>query len=68
MLSPMDSLRRAVEIFTLCLILVGFLAGPASAQLDPDDDPNEYDNPDVFTTPVISEFMASNGSEMLVYS
>jgi len=54
---------RAVEIFTLCLVLVVFLAGPASAQLDPDDDPNEYDNTDLFTTPVISEFMASNGSK-----
>jgi hypothetical protein len=49
--------------FSLCLILVGFLAGPAAAQLDPDDDPNEYDNPVVFTTPVISEFMANNGSK-----
>jgi hypothetical protein len=54
---------RAIGIFSLCLILVGFLAGPAAAQLDPDDDPNEYDNPVVFTTPVISEFMASNGSK-----
>jgi hypothetical protein len=54
---------RAIGIFSLSLILVGFLAGPAAAQLDPDDDPNEYDNPVVFTTPVISEFMASNGSK-----
>ena len=54
---------RAVEIFSLCLVLVAFLACPASAQLDPDDDPNEYDNQDIFTTPVISEFMASNGSK-----
>jgi len=55
---------RAVEIFSLFLVLVAFLAGPASAQPDPDDDPNEYENPDVFTTPVISEFMASNGSKV----
>ncbi|HUT46177.1 MAG TPA: lamin tail domain-containing protein, partial [Sedimentisphaerales bacterium] len=55
---------RAVEIFSLFLVLVAFLAGPASAQLDPDDDPNEYDNQDIFTTPVISEFMASNGSKV----
>ena len=54
---------RIVEIIAFCLVLAGFLAGPAAAQLDPDDDPNEYDNPDVFTTPVISEFMASNGSK-----
>ena len=54
---------RAVEIFSLCLISAGFLAGPASAQLDPDDYPNENNNPVVFTTPVISEFMASNGSK-----
>jgi len=54
---------RAVEIFSLCLVLAGFLAGPACAQPDPGDDPNEYDNTDVFTTPVISEFMASNGSK-----
>jgi len=76
MLSPWDSairrayrhLRRAVEIFSLCLVLVAFLAlpqvtGPAYAQPDPGDDPNEYDNKDIFTTPVISEFMASNGSK-----
>jgi hypothetical protein len=54
---------RAVAMFSLCLILVGFLAGTAAAQPGPDDDPNEYDNPVVFTTPVISEFMASNGSK-----
>ena len=55
---------RAVGIFSLSLMLVAFLACPASAQLDPDDDPNEYENQDVFTTPVISEFMASNGSKV----
>jgi hypothetical protein len=54
---------KAVEIFSLCLILAVFSAGPVFAQLDPDDDPNEYNNPDVFTTLVISEFMASNGSK-----
>ncbi|MHC4324395.1 MAG: lamin tail domain-containing protein, partial [Planctomycetota bacterium] len=54
---------RAVEIFSLCLILTGFLACPASAQPDPGDDPNEPDNQQVFTTPVISEFMAGNGSK-----
>jgi len=53
---------RTVEIFSLSLILAGFLACPAFAQPDPGDDPNEYANTDVFTTPVISEFMASNGS------
>jgi len=54
---------RAVEIFSLCLVLVAFLAGPASAQPDPGDDPNEYENQEIFTTPVISEFMASNGGK-----
>ena len=54
---------RAFEIFSLCLVLVVFLAGPACAQPDPGDDPNEYENQNVFTTPVISEFMASNGSK-----
>jgi hypothetical protein len=68
---------RPIGILSLSLILVGFLAGPTAAQIDPDDDPNEYegphfaeisqngspDNPVVFTTPVISEFMASNGSK-----
>ena len=49
--------------FLLSLILAGFLAGSASAQPDPGDDPNEYANQDIFTTPVISEFMASNGSK-----
>ena len=55
--------NRESTMFTLCLVLVTFLAGPASAQPDPGDDPNEYENQDVFTTPVISEFMASNGSK-----
>jgi hypothetical protein len=58
-----DSSRRLAEISSLCLVLTVFSAYPAYAQLDPDDDPNEYDNPVVFTTPVISEFMASNGSK-----
>ena len=53
---------KAVKIALLSLILAGFLAGSAFAQPDPGDDPNEYANIDVFTTPVISEFMASNGS------
>jgi len=54
---------RAFEIFSLCLILVVFLAGPAYAQPDPGDDPNDYENQEILTTPVISEFMASNGSK-----
>ena len=54
---------RKMGALSLSMILVGFLAGPTAAQLDPDDDPNEYDNPVVFTKPVISEFMASNGSK-----
>src|SRR4030042_383598 len=53
---------RAVAIFSLCLVSVVFFAGQASSQPDPGDDPNEYENHDMFTTPVISEFMASNGS------
>ena len=55
---------RAVAIFSLSLILATFLACPAWAQPDPGDDPNEYENQNVFTTPVISEFMASNGSKV----
>ena len=54
---------KAVVILSLSLVLVGFLAGPACAQPDPGDDPNEPDNQEIFTTPVISEFMASNGSK-----
>ncbi|MBN2594355.1 MAG: chitobiase/beta-hexosaminidase C-terminal domain-containing protein, partial [Sedimentisphaerales bacterium] len=53
---------KAVEIFSLSLILTALWACPAFAQPDPGDDPNEYANTDVFTKPVISEFMASNGS------
>jgi len=55
--------NRLSTIFSLCLVLVVFLAGSAYAQPDPGDDPNEFDNQNVFTTPVISEFMASNGSK-----
>jgi hypothetical protein len=46
---------KAVKFVLLSLILAGIFAGPAFAQPDPGDDPNEYANTDVFTTPVISE-------------
>ncbi|MHC4440857.1 MAG: lamin tail domain-containing protein, partial [Planctomycetota bacterium] len=58
----LKALSLKLFTFSLSLILAGFFAGPAFAQPDPGDDPNEYANTDVFTTPVISEFMASNGS------